>query len=116
MMFIYCSSNDSTDHPEPSDNQTTMPFNSWFDVLYTFISFIFINYCFCFTIEISCFKYHFWLILSASIVVFFNVIFNVSICLIPFISFNCCLRKNATLSMAIKLYQWVIFINDFDSK
>ena len=59
-MFIYSSLTDSTVHPEPSDNHTEIPFNiSWFDFIY----FIFIDYCFCFTVEISCFKYHFWLIL-----------------------------------------------------
>ena len=41
------------------------------------------------------------LFLLASTVVFLNVSFNVSICLIPFISFNCFLRRDATLSMVL---------------
>ena len=39
--------------------------------------------------------------LSASKVVFLNVSLNVSIYLIPFISFNCLLRRDATLSMVL---------------
>ena len=41
--------------------------------------------------------------LSAPTVVFSNVSFSVSICLIPFVSFNCFLRSNAnTINGAIK--------------
>ena len=102
-MFIYCSLIDSTVHPEPFDNQSAMPFNiSWSDVcILSFISFSLIIYCFCFTIEISCFKYHFWLILTSINGCFLNVSFNVSICLIPFISFNCFFIRDTTLSMAL---------------
>ena len=108
-MFIYCSSTDSTVHPEPSDNQTDIPFNiSWFDVcMLPFISFSLIV-VFALLLKYAVLNVVIVSFLLASTVAFLSVHFNVSMYLIP--------KGCNAIDGIIKLYYWFIFINDFDSK